>query len=145
MLRKEGQVNLYVCMYVCIYIYIYIYMIMTRPVWPGRVIIRIRPNTEHCWVAYKAPTTPWIWQPFAETCRGRMWNALIKSTTSLSICWSFYNDTTRCSVQPSRICELLVMDSVVSPGSKAHALLWMNMSVKHSKSFTTHFFLWTFK
>jgi hypothetical protein len=29
-------------------------------------------------VAYKAPTTPWRWQPFAETCRGRIWNALIK-------------------------------------------------------------------
>jgi hypothetical protein len=38
-------------------------------------------------------------QPFAKTCRGRIWNALIKSTTSLSICWSFYNDITRCSVQ----------------------------------------------
>jgi hypothetical protein len=44
----------------------------------GRTIIRIRPNTEHCWVAYKAPTTPCKWQPFVETCRGRIWNVLIK-------------------------------------------------------------------
>jgi hypothetical protein len=44
------------------------------------------------WVAYKALTTPWGWQPYAETCRGRIWNVVIikKSTTSLSICWSFY-------------------------------------------------------
>jgi hypothetical protein len=44
----------------------------------GPVTIRTRPNTEHCWLAYKAPTTPWRWQPFAETCRGRIWNVLIK-------------------------------------------------------------------
>jgi hypothetical protein len=30
------------------------------------------------WVAYKALTTPWGWQPYAETCRGRIWNILIK-------------------------------------------------------------------
>jgi hypothetical protein len=39
-------------------------------------------------------------QPFAETW-GRIRNALINPTTILSICWSFYNDTTRCSVQLS--------------------------------------------
>jgi hypothetical protein len=44
----------------------------------GRVITRKRPYTNHCSVAYKAPTTPWRWQPFAETCRGRIWNVLIK-------------------------------------------------------------------
>jgi hypothetical protein len=44
----------------------------------GRVIIRIRPYTENCWVAYMAPTTPWRWKPLAETCRGRIWNVLIK-------------------------------------------------------------------
>jgi hypothetical protein len=47
--------------------------------WPHwTVIIRIHPNTEHCWVAHTAPTTPWRWQLFAETCRGRIWNALIQ-------------------------------------------------------------------
>jgi hypothetical protein len=30
------------------------------------------------WVAYKALTTPWGWQPYAETCRSRIiWNILI--------------------------------------------------------------------
>jgi hypothetical protein len=68
------------------------------------------PTTQNiAWVAYKAPTTPWRWQPFAETCRGRIWNALIKSTTSLSICWSFYNDNTRCSVQLSRYIVLCIV------------------------------------
>jgi hypothetical protein len=43
------------------------------------------------WVAYRALTTPWGWLPYAETCRGKIWNALIKkSTTFLSICWYFY-------------------------------------------------------
>jgi hypothetical protein len=42
------------------------------------------PTTQSiAWVAYTASTTPWRWQPFAETCRGRIWNALIKSITSL--------------------------------------------------------------
>jgi hypothetical protein len=31
------------------------------------------------WVAYQALTTPWEWQPYAKTCRGRkIWNVLIK-------------------------------------------------------------------
>jgi hypothetical protein len=29
------------------------------------------------WVAYKALTTPWGWQSYAETCRGRIWKVLI--------------------------------------------------------------------
>jgi hypothetical protein len=29
------------------------------------------------WVAYKALTTPRGWQPYAETCRDRIWNVLI--------------------------------------------------------------------
>jgi hypothetical protein len=43
-------------------------------------------------VAYKVLTTPWGWQPYAETCRGRVWNVLIikKSITACNICWSFY-------------------------------------------------------
>jgi hypothetical protein len=40
-------------------------------------------NTDIAWVAYRATTTPWRWQPFAETCQGKIWNALIKSTSSL--------------------------------------------------------------
>jgi hypothetical protein len=58
-------------------------------------------NTDITSVACKAHTTPWRWQPFAETCRGKIWNTVIKSTTSLRICWSYY-DTTRCSVKLSR-------------------------------------------
>jgi hypothetical protein len=38
---------------------------------------RVRIMTKHR-ALLKAPTTPWRWQPFAETCRGRIWNALIK-------------------------------------------------------------------
>jgi hypothetical protein len=30
------------------------------------------------WIAYKTLTTPWRWQPFAETCRRRIWNVFIK-------------------------------------------------------------------
>jgi hypothetical protein len=41
-------------------------------------------NTDNAWVAYKAPTPPWRWQPLAETCRGKIWNTLIKSTSSLT-------------------------------------------------------------
>jgi hypothetical protein len=48
--------------------------------------------------AYKAPTNPWRWQPFAETCRGRIWNVLIKKihyflehlwVVSQRKCWAF--------------------------------------------------------
>jgi hypothetical protein len=56
------------------------------------------------WVAYKALMIPWGWQPYAETCRGRIWNVLIKKNPLLS--WAFVglftNNTTRSSVQPSR-------------------------------------------
>jgi hypothetical protein len=31
------------------------------------------------WVAYIALTTPWGWQPYAETCRSRIWKVLIKN------------------------------------------------------------------
>jgi hypothetical protein len=41
-------------------------------------------NTDIAGVAYKAPTTPWRWQPLAETCRGKIWNTLIKFTSSLT-------------------------------------------------------------
>jgi hypothetical protein len=54
-------------------------------------------NTDIAWVAYKAPTTPWRWQPLAETCRGKIWNTLIKSTSSL----------TRLLVISQRYCKLL--------------------------------------
>jgi hypothetical protein len=40
-------------------------------------------NTDVTWVAYKAPMTPWRWHPLAETCRGKIWNTLIKSTSFL--------------------------------------------------------------
>jgi hypothetical protein len=31
------------------------------------------------WLAYQALTTPWGWQPYGETCRGKkIWNVLIK-------------------------------------------------------------------
>jgi hypothetical protein len=51
----------------------------------GRTITCIRPQHRHCWVAYKAPTTPWRWQQFGETCRGKkIWNTLIKPTSSLT-------------------------------------------------------------
>jgi hypothetical protein len=33
----------------------------------------------------------WRWHPLAETCWGRIWIELIKSITSLVICWSFYS------------------------------------------------------
>jgi hypothetical protein len=56
------------------------------------------------WVAYQAFTTPWWWQPYAETCRGKkIRNLLIKHPL---LHWAFFylftNCTTRCSVQPSR-------------------------------------------
>jgi hypothetical protein len=41
-------------------------------------------NIDIAWVAYQSPTTPWRWQPLAETWRGKIWNALIKSTSSLT-------------------------------------------------------------
>jgi hypothetical protein len=31
------------------------------------------------WLPYRALTTPLGWQPYAETCRGRIWNVLIKN------------------------------------------------------------------
>jgi hypothetical protein len=70
-------------------------------------------------VAWKEPTTPRTWQPFDETCRGRIWNVLIKSTTSLSICWSFYNDAAKCSVHLSRYTVLCLLFSTV-PSHGAH-------------------------
>jgi hypothetical protein len=60
------------------------------------------------WVAYKALATPWGWQPYAETCRGRIWNVLMKHPL---LPWVFVglftNDTTRCSVLPSRMFTLV--------------------------------------
>jgi hypothetical protein len=50
-------------------------------------------NTDIAWVAYKAPMTPWRWQPLAETCRGKIWNTSIKSTSSLTnllVIWQRY-------------------------------------------------------
>jgi hypothetical protein len=48
-----------------------------RPVWP--VVLGI------AWVAYKALTTLWGWQPYAETCRGRNMERINKKfTTSLA-------------------------------------------------------------
>jgi hypothetical protein len=45
----------------------------------GRVIICIRPYPEHYLSSLdKTATKPWKWQPFVETCQGRIWNALIK-------------------------------------------------------------------
>jgi hypothetical protein len=49
------------------------------PHWTG-----IRPHKDIAWVAYKAPTTPWRWQPLAERGRGKIWNTLIKSNSSLT-------------------------------------------------------------
>jgi hypothetical protein len=88
-------------------------------------MIRLRPNTDIAWVAYKAPTTSWRWQPFAETCWGRIWNALIKNllfpwafvghfTTILQDARSSYQDMTDCvsflirrSFTTSIVCEHL--------------------------------------
>jgi hypothetical protein len=61
--------------------------IMTRPVWS--VVVEWSHRTGHsphtpltqkiAWVAYQTLTTPWRWQPCAETCRGRKnSNVLIK-------------------------------------------------------------------
>jgi hypothetical protein len=59
---------------------------MTRPMWP----VVVESTTGHSLhtsiiqniasVAYQALTTPWGWQPYAKTCRGRKknWNVLIK-------------------------------------------------------------------
>jgi hypothetical protein len=54
--------------------------IMIRPVWPAVVERQLDNAQTHsiACVAYKAPTTPWRWQPFVETRRDRIWNALIK-------------------------------------------------------------------
>jgi hypothetical protein len=61
----------------------------------------IRPWPKQCSVFGSIRIMTRDGQPFAETW-GRIWNALINPTTILSICWPFYNDTTRCSVQLSR-------------------------------------------
>jgi hypothetical protein len=55
------------------------------------------------WIAYKALTTPWGWQPNAETCRERIWNVLIKNPLlPLAFVGLVTNHTTTSSVQPSR-------------------------------------------
>jgi hypothetical protein len=60
---------------------------ITRPMWPVVVECPRHSTTGHtpitqniAWVAYQALTTPWEWQPYAETCRGRkIWNVLINN------------------------------------------------------------------
>jgi hypothetical protein len=85
-------------------------------------------------VTYKASTTPWRWQSFAETCRGRIWNALINSTTFLGICWLFY-DTTRCSVELSRsVSNVLILNgSGVSVLHFGIIFFWTPSIVYYSK------------
>jgi hypothetical protein len=55
--------------------------IVTFHNWPHRTghnpHMPITQNT--AWVAYRALTTPWGWQPYATTCWGRIWNILIKN------------------------------------------------------------------
>jgi hypothetical protein len=41
-------------------------------------------NTDIVWVAPEVNTTPWWWQWIAETCWGKIWNALINQTTTLT-------------------------------------------------------------
>jgi hypothetical protein len=60
------------------------------------------------WIAYQALTTPWGWQPYAETRRGRSLEHINKtSTTSLSICWSFckrYYKMLRSTIKINAVC-----------------------------------------
>jgi hypothetical protein len=56
------------------------------------------------WVAYRALTTTWGWQPYAETWRERIWNVLTKNPLfPWAFVGPFRNKTTRCSVQTSRL------------------------------------------
>jgi hypothetical protein len=93
---------------------------MTRPVCPVVVeCVKFHDNWPHgtvhsphtlitqniAWVAYQALTNPSGWQPYAETCRGRK-KYLKRINKNPLLPWAlvclFTNDTTRCSIQPSR-------------------------------------------